>query len=155
MALTTWTTYQNSYPQKAQQLTQVLLCAKGIGANENYLLEVDPATGGLPTSATSPQGSAPSNASAFSDHAVTPVTTGAYVQIVASTTLATNKMLIFDSSGETLIMASGASGFETDLFYIFPGGLDMPMQIPAGPRLSVKALTGNATGGYLAINFLT
>jgi hypothetical protein len=90
---------------------------------------------------------------AYNDHSTTPVTTAAYIQVVALVATAVTKIQIFDSSGETLILALGGAGFETDLMYIFPGGVEHNVYIPVGQRLSIKAKSGNATSGYFCANF--
>lgn len=101
-------------------------------------------------------GKAFSNAQVYNDYSSVNVTTAAYVQLVASTTSATNLLQVFDSSGQTMIIAVGAAASEIDQCYIFPGGQgDIPLAIPAGSRVSVKAKTASATSGYLAINLFT
>ncbi len=90
------------------------------------------------------------------DYAVN-VTTGAWVQLDASLDAACSYIEIFDSSGQTMELGIGASGSESSLpFYIFPGG-NAPQLVacplPAGCRLAVKAVSGNATTGELTINF--
>lgn len=91
------------------------------------------------------------------DYVGTPVTTGAYVQLVAATSGIINQLHIFDSSGETLVLATGAAAAEVDQFYIPPGGLNatMDLNIAAGTRLSVKAISANATVGELVITALS
>ena len=89
----------------------------------------------------------------FNDYSATNVTTAAYVQLVASSTSAVNKIEIFDSSGEALILAVGGAGSEVDQLYIFPGGNGaVDLAIPASSRISVKAKTATASSGFLAIN---
>lgn len=90
------------------------------------------------------------------DYTSTPVTSGAYVQLVASTTSATNLVEIFDSSGQTLFFAVGAAASEVNQFVITPGG-NGPVQlsIPAASRLSVKATGTSATVGILVVNLYT
>jgi hypothetical protein len=53
-----------------------------------------------------------------------------------------------------MILATGASGSEVVLFYVPPGGDQISVNIPAGTRISYKALTANATTGYLLLNML-
>lgn len=85
----------------------------------------------------------------------TNVTTGAYVQLIASTAAVINKIQIFDSSGQTLALAFGAAASEVNKIYIFPGGNgDVDMAIPAGTRVSVIAISATASVGELDINFL-
>lgn len=83
---------------------------------------------------------------------------GGYIQIVAATALVVAQLEIFDSSGETLSFAFGAAGLEVEKLKIEPGGPGLiPLAVPAGTRLSVKALTddsglGGAQTGELIIN---
>lgn len=83
------------------------------------------------------------------------VTTAAYTQLVASTSATAHKVQIFDSSGQTLVLAFGAGGAEVDQFFIFPGGVEIDYLVPVGTRVSIKAVSANATSGECSINFLT
>lgn len=77
----------------------------------------------------------------------TPVTSAAYVTIIASTTSATNLVEIFDSSGVAIFFATGAAASEVNQFVIYPGGNgQVPLSIPAGTRISYKAVSTSATG---------
>jgi hypothetical protein len=88
------------------------------------------------------------------NYSTSPVTTGVYVELVASMPAAVKEVEIFDSSGETLVLAIGGVGSEVNKVYIFPGGNGrIPLQISASARLSVKAVSNNATSGELTINF--
>lgn len=109
------------------------------------------------TSLTTTQGGrAKANTPTFNDYTATNVTTAAYVQLIASTTSTTNLVEVFDSSGQTMILAVGGSGSEVDQFFIFPGGNgDVPLAIPAGSRISIKAKTATANVGYIALNLYT
>lgn len=87
------------------------------------------------------------------DYSSTNVTTAAYVQLVASTSAAINLLDVFDSSGETLVFATGAAASEVNQFFIYPGGNGrIELSIPAGTRLSVKAISATASVGELVIN---
>ena len=87
-------------------------------------------------------------------YTTSPVTTGAYVQLIASTTSAYNVIEIYDSSTQSLVFAIGAAGSEVDQFIIFPGGNGrIPFTLATGQRVSVKALSANAVTGELDINF--
>lgn len=89
----------------------------------------------------------------FNDYSVTSVTTAAYVQLTASTAAVTNKLEIFDSSGEVMILAVGAAASEVDQLYILPGGNgSIDLAIPSGSRISIKAKTATASVGLVAIN---
>jgi hypothetical protein len=85
-------------------------------------------------------------------YGTTNITTAAYTQLIASTTSATNKVTIFDSSGQSMILATGGAGSEVILAYIPPGGAEIPVKIAAATRIAYKALSANATTGYLLMN---
>lgn len=95
-----------------------------------------------------------SNAQVYNTYSTTNITTAAYTQLVASTSNATTYLDIFDSSGQTMILATGAPGSEVNQFYVPPGGDQISLKIPAGTRVAYKALTANATTGYLVINLM-
>jgi hypothetical protein len=78
---------------------------------------------------------------ARNDYVSSPVTTAAYVQLVAATSDAVNGLFIFDSSGQTLVLAVGAAASEVDKLYIVPGGNGF---VPLA----------SATVGELSISFL-
>ena len=87
------------------------------------------------------------------DYSSVNVTTAAYVQLIASTASTSNMLEIFDSSGQTLVLALGAAASEVDQFYINPGGNgQVPFLIPAGSRVSIKAITATANSGYINLN---
>jgi hypothetical protein len=89
------------------------------------------------------------------DYTSTNVTTGAYVELIASTSTETKKMQIFDSSGQTLVIAIGAVASEVDKLYVFPGGNgDIDVTIPASSRISIKAVSATADAGEISINLL-
>lgn len=93
-----------------------------------------------------------SNAPVQNLYGSTNITTAAYTQLIASTTSATNFLDIFDSSGQAMILATGAGGSEVILAYVAPGGDTIRVQIPASTRIAYKALSANATTGYLLMN---
>jgi hypothetical protein len=77
----------------------------------------------------------------------TPITSAAYVTIVASTTSIANLVEIFDSSGVALYFATGGVGSEVNQFVIYPGGNgQVAFTVPAGTRISYKAVSASATG---------
>jgi hypothetical protein len=89
------------------------------------------------------------------DYTGTPVTTAAYVQLLASTSDEINQLYIFDSSGKTLVLAVGGAGSEVDKYYIVPGGNGLiNLTIPVGSRLSIKAVSGTANKGEISITCL-
>lgn len=93
----------------------------------------------------------------YNDYSVTGVTTGSYVELVSDTgSTQINHLSIFDSSGENLVLAIGASGSEVDQLQIFRGGNGREdLVIPANSRISVKALSANASVGELVINCMS
>lgn len=196
MALTKWSDYQANFPEKAQQLTQILMCVKGVGVDDNYVLEADPVSGSLPIVVTaqpllftldgadqevtedtlipannrplpvkflSPQetkitgfsGRVQANAPVRNDYVGSPVSTAAYSLLVAATTTDATRFQIFDSSGQTLVIAFGAAGAELDQFFVTPGGIDIDYACPAGTRISIKAVSANATVGEIDLQVLT
>jgi hypothetical protein len=88
------------------------------------------------------------------DYSITPVTTGAYTQLIASTSALINEFEIFDSSGQTLVLAVGPAASEVDQIYVFPGGNGrVPLSIASGSRISIKAVSATANVGEITINF--
>ncbi len=77
---------------------------------------------------------------AYSSGAVGTVT---WVQLIASTAALINCIELFDSSGQTLELGTGAPASETRVLIIPPGGLDacIPLRIAAGTRLAIRALS--------------
>lgn len=90
----------------------------------------------------------------FNDYAVTPVTTGGYIELSAGLADDIKSIEIFDSSGELLTIALGGAGSEVDTLDVQPGGNDdvKGIDIPAGTRISIKALSANATVGFFSAN---
>ena len=87
------------------------------------------------------------------DYTASPVTSASYVQLIASTVSDVNKIEIFDSSGEFLILAVGAAASEVEQLLIFPGGNGpIDLYIPYGSRIAIRAKTTTANTGFLAIN---
>lgn len=90
------------------------------------------------------------------DYSSTNVTTAAYVQLTAATSDTINQLLIFNGNAATIALAFGAAASEIDKLYIPPGGFGCTadLLIPAGTRVSVKALDVDATTGSLVITGL-
>jgi hypothetical protein len=152
--LTPSSTFSTNFPYVYRRGQAVALTAKGTNNNEIYMVEIDPATGAIPTSAIPHQAVAAWVKSL--DYGTTPVTTAAYVQLNASTVTAIIYLSIFDSSGNPMILAVGSPGSEVDQIYVPPGGSvgGYYLSIPAGSRISYKALTTNSTSGNLIITGL-
>lgn len=93
------------------------------------------------------------------DMSGTPITTAAWVQIVASLNLAAGALEIFNPSGSSMIISSGPAGHESEAVYLFPwtiipGGSTglVPLEMHAHTPLSLKAVDVNASLGLLVIN---
>jgi hypothetical protein len=84
------------------------------------------------------------------------VTTAAYTALVGSTANKCNQLYIADTSGSAMILATGGVGSEVDQLYIGPGGSDAPYElaIPAGSRITIKALDTTASVGRMIITAL-
>lgn len=94
--------------------------------------------------------------SARNDYTGTNISTAAFVQLVASLASAAKGFFLFDSSGQTLELAIGAAASESRILIIPPGGIDgfVPLAIPAGTRISAKAISADAVDGEIDITFL-
>lgn len=94
--------------------------------------------------------------SARNVYSSTNVTTGAWVQLIASTAAAAKGLFIFDSSGETLELGAGAAASESRILIIVPGGYSgfIPLAIAAGTRLSLRAISATASTGEIDVTLL-
>lgn len=92
---------------------------------------------------------------AIIDYSSTNVTTLAWTQLISTVGASiVREIEIFDSSGEILEIGLGASGSEVAQSYIVPGGNGrIPVVIPAGTRVAVRAVSATANIGYLTVNF--
>lgn len=82
-----------------------------------------------------------------------PATSAAYVQVIAASGAQATSIEIFDSSGQIMVLAFGASGHEVNQFLIVPGGNGrMNYLVPTGTRVSVIALSSTASVGNLIVN---
>lgn len=81
------------------------------------------------------------------------VTTGAWVQVTASTAAQFNAVTIFSSCGSSLELGIGASSSETRTLIVPPGGLDgqISLYIASGTRLSLRSLDTSCTSGEFLI----
>lgn len=113
-------------------------------ANAMRTVVVDASGGGL-----SPLGNP-----VYFDYVGTPVTSAAYVEIMADSGAdIITQLNIFDSSGQALYLSFGAAASEVDQLIIPPGGQGQtPVQIPANTRVSVKAVNTTANAGALIIS---
>lgn len=92
--------------------------------------------------------------SAYISYASTGVTTGAWVQIVASTAAAVAALHVFSGCGEVLELGTGGSGSEVRQLLIPPGGPAerIMLTIPASTRLSLRGVSGNCSAGYFTLS---
>ena len=158
--LTPSNVYGTNYPSPYRRGTPVLMTVKGTTDNEVYVLEADPTTGALPISISS--GGLPTAAgyeyvtSVRNDYTSVNVTTGAWVQLVASLPDVVNAITLFDSCGQTLELGVGAAASETRTLIIPPGGIESQtlIRLVSGSRISVRAISGNCSVGELDITFL-
>lgn len=153
-------------PLAAQLSNGSAAIAYGTGADGSTVIRVTPSTrsetastplavrisDGSSFSSPSPAGRSYAD-SARNDYTSTSVTTGAWVQLIASTAAVINQLYLFDSSGQTLELGTGAGGAETRKLIIPPGGIDGPVNIaiPAGTRIAVRAVSATASVGELDI----
>lgn len=87
------------------------------------------------------------------DYSAVNVTTAAYEELIAATPSDAKIMEIFDSSGQTLVIAFGAAAAEVDQFLVYPGGNGaLKIDVPSGTRISIKAVSANATIGEICLN---
>lgn len=96
------------------------------------------------------------NVNSFS-YSATNVTTSAYVTLVSSTPIPSTQLVVCDNSGHILKIASGASGSEVDVFAApLNACIDIQLgaAIPAGTRLSIRAIDATASSGYNTVSFL-
>lgn len=124
-----------------------VFCFKSTADNEIYVLEGSGASPGITVSQPAAAGGALNNNSS------TNITTSAYVTLVASTAIALTAIQVLDTGGRFYVVATGPVAGEVDFAYVQPGGSDfIYIQIPAGTRISIKAIDGNATAGYTGVN---
>jgi hypothetical protein len=140
-------------PADARRVGNNAILVRGTGTRNFYYLEVDPATGAIPV-VTSP--TVYTNTTLYRQDYTTPVTTAAWTQIIASTAAEIKQLYIFDSSGSVMQLGIGGAGSEVAKINIPPGGSSVgwPLTIPAGTRVSIRALDVDATVGQIVITAL-
>jgi hypothetical protein len=131
------------------------LTVDGTVATSNFPATADTNAGaaGASTIRTSPASRAYAD-SVRNLYSSTNVTTGAWVQLIASTAAAINELSIWDSCGEVLELGTGAAAAEARVLLIPPGGIDAPLRIAASTRVSIRAVSGNCTLGQLVMTGL-
>ena len=87
------------------------------------------------------------------DYATNNVATNAYYQLDAALNGNSRYAEIFDSGGQTMHLAVGASGSEVEVKKIMPGGSGLiPLRLDLGQRLAIKAVSANVSTGELVID---
>ena len=88
-------------------------------------------------------------------YASTNVSTSAYVQLVASSPISVSRLEVCDTSGQSLKIALGALGSETDILSTTVSGcVVIQIFIPLGTRLSIRAINASATTGFNIVSFI-
>lgn len=91
------------------------------------------------------------------DYNSTNVGSTSWVPILTSTAANSTKLTLFDGGGYSMELGTGASGSETRLCLIPPGGFNgaIPVKISASTRISVRAVgTTTVSAGELILNLL-
>lgn len=84
----------------------------------------------------------------------TPVTTSSWQEIAASLPADVSKISLADTSGEVLELGTGALGAEARKLLIPRGGIEIETLITSGTRVSIRAVSANATTGEIVVNFI-
>lgn len=93
-----------------------------------------------------------SNLNVFA-YASTNVTTGAYVVLWKSLPNSVSNIQVCDTSGHLLKIATGASGSESDIISTTVSGcVSLPIYLPAGTQLSIRAIDASATTGFNVVS---
>ena len=92
------------------------------------------------------------------DIVANPITTAAWVQVLASTPKACTALMVSYTGESILKVSTGATADEDNHimdFYIAPGmdQVMIPVEIAKGKKLSVEALDQNTALGELVMNF--
>lgn len=99
-----------------------------------------------------------SNLTVFS-YSTTNVSTSAYTTLIASTAISVTQLLVTDTSTQLVKLAIGAAGSEVDLCQLPVSStvtisFESINQIPVGSRLSIRAISANATTGFLGFTLI-
>lgn len=86
------------------------------------------------------------------DYSANNVATNAYYELDSALNGSSSWAEISDTGGSSMILATGASGSESEAKVIVPGGNGLiPLRLDQGQRLAVKALSANVAAGELLI----
>lgn len=82
------------------------------------------------------------------------ITSGAWVELIASTSQAVTKINVIDTGGEALEFGVGAAASEVRKVAIPPGGFEgnIDISIPAGSRISLRAVGDTSEVGRFILN---
>jgi hypothetical protein len=150
MALTRVKTGNMTIPEVAE--AQVVLLGAMGSDGKPYLVAIDEGTGQLPVT-TSGVTTVTIKETKYHNYAVQGATTLAWLQLIASTSAVISDWDVTDTSGQVLELGVGAAGAEAR-FALIPAGGGSPFEhrLPAGSRVSIKAVDADASTGKLVIN---
>lgn len=89
--------------------------------------------------------------------AVTNITTGAYVQLSASTPILTGKIVVTNQTSSIIIIAFGAAGSEVGIFAINATSnavIPLSVILPSTSRISLEAVDATASSGWVTVSLL-
>ena len=134
------------------QIQNFALYFRATGTDDLYLAEGDPVTGAFKVAIT--ESAVMVRETVHIDLAGSPVTTGAWTELVASTSNDVTFITVDETSGQGFEIGVGAAAAETRLCVGAPGGLPGQVQlyIAAGTRVSIRAITGDMNSGDLFVN---
>lgn len=94
-------------------------------------------------------------ASVARDLGSTSIPTAGWTEIVASIASSSSHFVINDTGGQVMELALGGVGSEQKIINVPPGGFGtaIALTIPAGSRISVRAVDADATAGYFLADF--
>jgi hypothetical protein len=90
-------------------------------------------------------------------YSMTSVGITSWVQIITATVRDIDCIMVFDSSGETMELGIGPESSEQRALLIPPGGFSgpVPLAMPVGTRVSIRAVSTGVTAGELIMTGLT
>lgn len=97
-------------------------------------------------------------AAAVIDTSSTNIANNAYTQLLTAAQMlkAVSAIVVTNSGSQPLQLARGAAAAETDTGIIIPPGggqLELPVELVAGVRLSLKSLGAAQTSGIVTVSF--
>lgn len=108
----------------------------------------------LPLALSVPSALAAGNVNSYS-YAAGSVLTSAYTVLWSSTPVSSGSLQICDTSGHLLKIAKGATGSEIDICTVQVSGcVVVPLYLPSGTQLNIRAIDATASTGYNTIGLL-